>query len=119
FNFGMGKEMSAARGAHKMLIESHIQVDMEYSVLADDLARYSTVILPEPATYQPGMYDRLRSYVAEGGTLIAVGSSLLTEEGFQLEDVFGLKYVEPLSFKLAHFKPAHEVAGSTADIQLQ
>ena len=107
------------RGAHKMLVESHVQVDIMYSLLADDLDSLPVVILPEPAAYQPGMFDRLRSYVRQGGILVAVGNSLLENGRCQLEDVFGIRFVEPLSFTEAHFVPAPEVKGATPDIPLQ
>ncbi len=107
------------RGAHQLLVESHIQVDLLYSVLAEDLHRFPILILPEPGAYQPGMHERLRRYVADGGTLVAVGKSLLQGGQFHLEDVFGIRYLEPLSFDIAHFLPAEEVRGETAEIPLQ
>lgn len=107
------------RGAHQLLVESHIQVDLLYSVLAEDLHRFPILTLPEPGAYQPGMYDRLRRHVADGGTLLAVGKSLLQGGQFHLEDVFGIRYLEPLSFDTAHFLPAEDVRGETAGIPLQ
>lgn len=107
------------RGAHKMLVESHIQADLVYSVLADDLRQYPMLILPEPGTYQPGMHENLREYVKAGGILVAVGNSLLDKGKFHLEDVFGIHYVEPLSYKLGHFVPNELVKGVTENIPLQ
>ena len=112
-------EATPWRGCHKMLVESHIQTDQVYSLLADDLSRFPVIVLPEPAAYQEGMYDRLRDYVHDGGTLVAVGGSLLRGGEFHLQDVFGIQYLEPLSFSLAHFVPAPEVRGGTPDIPLQ
>ncbi len=107
------------RGAHKMLVESHIQTDLMYSVLAEDLSKYPVIILPEPATYQPGMDDRLRDYVRNGGTLLAAGNSIFIDGKCPLADVFGIRYVEPLSFSVAHFAPHPEVRGETDVIPLQ
>ena len=107
------------RGAHKMLVESHIQTDLLYSVLEDDLSKYPMLILPEPGTYQTGMFQALREYVAQGGLLLAVGNSILEKGACPLEDVFGINYVEPLTFSMGHFKPAKAVKGDTPDIPLQ
>ena len=109
----------AWRGAHKMLIESHLQTDLIYSQLTVDLDNYPVIVLPEPATYQPGMNDQLREYVANGGTLIAVGNSIFENGDCPLADVFGLRYIEPLSFSMAHFRPMEGVIGDTLDIPLQ
>ena len=114
-----GAFFQAVRGAHKLLVESHIQADLIYSNLADDLTRYPMIILPEPPTYPVALYERLRRYVEEGGILVAVGSSLLAEGKCQLEDVFGIRFLEPLSFKTAHFVPAPAVKGATDAIPLQ
>jgi hypothetical protein len=114
-----GAGITPWRGAHKMLVESHVQVDGIYSPLADDLSGFPVVILPEPSGYQPGMHQRLREYVEQGGTLVAVGASLLEQGRFGLEDVFGIRYVEPLPFSVAHFRPADELAHAVADIPHQ
>jgi len=107
------------QGAHKMLVESHVQVDMVYSALADDLTRYPMLILPEPGAYTAEDYDRLRAYVEGGGTLVAVGNSLLHDGRFQLADVFGVRFLGALSFKNVHFTPAECVRGATDAIPLQ
>ena len=107
------------RGAHKMLVESHIQCDMIYSLLADDLSEYPMLILPEPNAYSPETVRALRDYVEQGGTLVAVGNSLVGENGFALEDVFGIEFLEPLAFSNCHFRPNREVGGETDDIPLQ
>jgi hypothetical protein len=107
------------RGVHKMLVESHLQTDLIYSVIAEDLSQFPLIILPEPGTYQPGMAARLRKYVENGGILLAVGNSILQNGRCELEDVFGIRYLEPLSFSVAHFTPSPEVRGETADLPLQ
>ena len=114
-----GTDWAPWRGAHKMLVESHIQTDLVYSILADDLSRYPMIVLPEPSGYQPGMEERLRQYVEQGGILVAAGKSLIANGAFALADVFGIDYMEPLCFSVAHFVPAPEVKGETDDIPLQ
>ncbi|MCX7014102.1 MAG: alpha-L-fucosidase [Candidatus Sumerlaeota bacterium] len=112
------------RGAHKMLVESHIQVDVAYSALESDLSKCPMIILPEPCAYPKDVIDRLREYVRQGGTLVAVGSSLIKGGAFALEDVFGIRFIEPFSMPrpatpVMHFVPAAAVRGETADIALQ
>ena len=77
------------------------------------------VILPEPASYRDSDYARLRDYVHDGGTLVAVGNSLLHGGRFELEDVFGLTFLGSLPFRSAHFVPAPAVRGACDDIPLQ
>ena len=108
------------RGAHKMLVESHVQADLLYSVLAEEkLDTYRTVILPEPSGYQPGMFDQLRKYVEKGGTLVAVGRSTLHDGQFELEDVLGIRYQGLASYQTVHFRPGAATAHATAKIPLQ
>jgi len=107
------------RGAHKMLVESHIQTDLVYSALVEDLRQFPLIILPEPATYQPGLESQFRDYVRHGGVLVAVGNSIFNDGNCPLADVFGIRYVEPLSFSVAHFLPHAEVRGATDAIPLQ
>ncbi|MFP4028102.1 MAG: alpha-amylase family protein [Candidatus Brocadiia bacterium] len=107
------------RGAHKMLIESHIQCDIVYSLLADDLSRFQTIILPEPTGYRRETIEKLNDFIKQGGTVIAIGKALINGKTFELEKTFGLQYIEPLSFSTCHFSPAAEVKGKTADIPLQ
>ncbi len=109
----------AWRGAHKMLTESHLQADLVYSIFAEDLSQYPVIILPEPGMYQPGMDEKLREYVKNGGILIAAGKSIFNNGACPLADVFGINYIEPLSFSLAHFVPEPEVKGKTDNIPLQ
>ena len=118
-NNPQAKEEQPWHGAHKLLVESHIQVDLTYNVLADDLAAFPMIILPEPASYRDSDYARLRDYVRGGGILVAVGNSLLHGGRFELEDVFGLTFLGGLPFRSTHFVPAPAVRGACDDIPLQ
>lgn len=114
-----GDALDSWRGLHKMLVESHIQLDIMYSVLVEDLSRYPMIILPEPWAYEPDMEARLRSYVEQGGILVAIGNSLLDHGTVRMQDVFGIEWLEPLSFSLCHFTVADALKGSVKDIPLQ
>ncbi len=113
------KEEQPWHGAHKLLVESHIQLDLAYNVLVDNLQAFPMVILPEPASYRESDYARLREYVSAGGTLVAVGNALLHGGRFELDDVFGLTFLGSLPFRSAHFVPAPAVRGACDDIPLQ
>ena len=109
----------AWRGAHKMLVESHVQVDLAYSILAGDLGAYPVLILPGGGWYDDGMDDRLRAYVDGGGILVAAGEAILRGGRCGLADLFGIEYVEPLAFTACHFRPAEALKHATADVPLQ
>jgi len=87
--------------------------------MVDDLNDWPVIILPEPGIEDQGRLEDLREYVAGGGTLIAVGNSLMPCGHDVLEEVFGVQYLEPLSFKNCHFVPADCVRGETDAIPLQ
>lgn len=103
------------RGAHKMLVESHVSCDFHYSLFADDLEPFPLIVLPEPGPYPQEFHERLRSYVEAGGTLLAVGTALRTDNGMALEDVFGIELIEPFAsaneeHQAVHFVPHPEIA---------
>ncbi len=109
----------AMRGAHKALLERHVQFDILSSVDEDQFAQYRLAVLPEPCDYHPAFFDRLREWVRAGGALVAVGASTLRDGKFHLEDVLGVEYLEPLVFPLCHFRPEPVLAPLMDDLPLQ
>ncbi len=107
------------RGAHKMLVESHIQHDIVNALYADCLDQYKYVVLSEPFDFNAETLVKLRGWVEAGGVLLACGTSLLHEGRFELADVFGIDYIEPCVFGVSHFKPHATVRGETDDLVLQ
>lgn len=107
------------RGAHKMLVESHLQHDILSALHTDAYGDYQTIILPEPFDYTTEQLAALRAWVEAGGTLVAIGTSLLNNGTFELADLFGLEYIEPSVFSVSHFKPRDAVRGATDDLVLQ
>ncbi len=107
------------RGAHKVLVESHVQHDILSALDTEAYGDYRTVLLPEPFDYNPEQLAALRAWVEAGGTLIAAGKALLRDGVFELADLFGLEYVEPSVFRVSHFKPREAVRGETDDLVLQ
>lgn len=112
------------RGVHKLLVESHIQVDLGYSVFAEDLSPFPLVILPGPGGYPREVIERLSAYVRGGGTLVAVGDALLRDGRHELEDLFGIEYVEPFACarpeaQAIHFVPREPLRSATGGMPLQ
>ncbi len=107
------------RGAHKALLESQIQFDILSSLdkhLYDD---YKCIILPGQGGYPEDVHEKLRDWVENGGTLIAVGSSMIKDGKFISEDIFGLEYLEPSVFSISHFMPREDYRGEAYDLVLQ
>ena len=113
------EDWAAWRGAHKTLVESHVQFDLLLSGDVDKLADYEVVILPEPCAYTDHVLEQLRMWAASGGTLIAVGGSLVKRGDIALKNVLGVELVDPSPFSLSHFKLYPEVRGETAGLPLQ
>ena len=112
-----GNEM---KGAHKALVESHVQFDIITSLDVEQFANYECLVLTEPCDFAPDVFEKLRAWVANGGTLIAVGKSLMPGDNrFELQDVFGLEYLEPSVFRVSHFLPRPEVRGEANELPLQ
>jgi hypothetical protein len=107
------------QGAHKMLLESHVQFDIVASIDTHLYDRYRTIILPEPNDYGADAINKLRHWVEAGGTLIAVGTSLVRGGTMELQDVLGLAYIEPSVFSVSHFRPHPGVRGEACNIELQ
>lgn len=116
---GINADTEYTKGAHKALVESHVQFDILSSVDTHLLDSYKYIILPEPNDYSDEIYPLLREWVEKGGTLIAVGRSLVKNGKMMLEDMFAINYLEPSPFSVSHFKPKPEVKGETDDLQLQ
>ncbi|MCL5995425.1 MAG: beta-galactosidase trimerization domain-containing protein [Chloroflexi bacterium] len=91
------------RGIHAGLVGHHTQFDIMREDLAD-FGRYRLIILPDRLVTDGTLEDRLRTYVGEGGTLMACyEASLIDESGSRRAD-FGLADVLGV-----------QCAGSTAD----
>ncbi len=109
----------AMHGAHKALVECHVQFDILSSLDIDKLDDYRVAIFPEPYKYDPAIFPEVRNWVEAGGTLIAVGTSLIDGGRFHLQDVLGIEYLEPSIFPVSHFTPRAELKGELPDIPLQ
>ena len=117
--YAPGEDWAAWRGAHKALLESHIQFDILMTGDIDKLSHYQVAILPEPCAYSDETLQRIEKWTSSGGTLIAVGGSVIRQGRMELEDVLGVELVEPSPFSLSHFACQPEIRGEAADLPLQ
>ncbi len=79
----------------------------EYNLLHNDLSEYAAIVLPDVGIITDEVCVRLRSYVQQGGGLVASGrTSLYADDGtqlpdFRLADLFGVHFQGELPSKLA------------------
>jgi len=112
------------QGLHAGLLGNHTQFDMMR--FADTrLEAYKLVLLPENLVTSMAEEERLRAYVAGGGTLLACHSaSLLDDMGrkranFGLADVFGLDYAGSYTDGTTYVQPtATELKKDLLDIRM-
>ncbi|MCA0454375.1 MAG: beta-galactosidase trimerization domain-containing protein [Chloroflexi bacterium] len=104
--------LPAWMGLYKALTESHIPVE-----IVDDrpesfatLSRYKVIYLSNILTLSTAEIEALRTYVANGGAIIATGAtSLYDEQGnrlanFDLADLFGVDYVRRGTFTFPYLQ---------------
>jgi hypothetical protein len=89
-----------ALGWYQALVESRIPFEMVHDQLLDHehLAPYKTLILPNIAALSEAQCDQLRSFVRNGGSLVATHETSLYDEmgvrrkNFALADLFGVDW---------------------------
>jgi hypothetical protein len=86
-------------GAHKVLIEGHVEMNILNSqVLADALGQYRSLILPDQRILSDRECDAVRGFVRDGGSLLATcatgtrNASDGAMADFALADVLGVRY---------------------------
>ncbi len=113
-----GYELAPTLAAHRMLQESslHFSIINEDTLLCS-LDDYQTLILPEQSNLGDKVVRTIRTFVENGGGLIASGStSLFTEAGkrrrdFGLADVFGVEHRGEYPHPYAYFRLTDESIG--------
>lgn len=87
-------------GYYRMFWEENIVTDIIHEDYADDLSKYRIIILPSAFAVSPGLAQRLKEYVREGGTLLSDPYFGAFDEAFRLsyhvpgygfEEVFGCR----------------------------
>jgi len=94
------KVEDCALGWYQALVESRIPFEMVHDRLldAEHLASYKTLILPNIAALSDAQCDRLRTFVKNGGSIVATYETSLYDEwgsrrtNFALADLFGVDW---------------------------
>lgn len=85
-------EVKSDEGLVKILLEGQYEFDI-VTDRTEDLNRFATIIMPDCVRLNSRQAERLRTYVAQGGSLLLTGRSGLDEEqaNFQLD--IGGRYI--------------------------
>ena len=90
--------------ATKLLCDTHQQFDVLDENLTEKLLdEFEVVVLPDTGALDPETVESIRSFVADGGRLLATGTSSLTADEFALEDVLGIRHLGQLPYTSAYF----------------
>lgn len=102
---------AATFGAAKMLIEGHQQFDMYCNDKFPDLQGYKVVILTETVQLSEDSLERIRSFVREGGLLLAAGESTWSRDKkeFALSDVLGVSYLDRTPYQFGYLTENEEL----------
>ena len=110
-------------GAHKALVEGHIQVLIPGSeIMIETLKEYRALVLADQRILSPEEVDVIRSFVSDGGVLIATGETGTRNQdnvvlpNFALADVFGIDCAGTSGTSLGYLRVGMEE--SSADIPI-
>ena len=88
-------------GAHKALIEGHVQMNILNSeVFSDTIGDYTALVLPDQPILSGRECEAIRRFVKNGGVLVATGETAVRDtdnkrlDDFSIADVLGVKYVD-------------------------
>ena len=102
-------------GAHKALVEGHVQMLIPNSeILCKSLSEYRSLVLADQRALNPDECRAIRSFVNEGGTVVATcetgtrSQSNQILENFALADVFGVDYIETSDTSLGYLRVGEE-----------
>ena len=105
------RETKADIGANRMLLENHFLYNF---VDADaDLSKYKLLVLPETDGYNDSIIDKVKSFIANGGKVIAAGDSIVKDGKFVLD--FGAEFIGKSELNPTYFVPAFETVNGTTE----
>lgn len=93
------EHISGLKEIFRSLTDQHVPIDVITKLNLGQLDEYSVVILPDTLLMSDAEVEAVREYVAEGGNLLALRYSSLSDEdgrergNFALADVFGVDYL--------------------------
>lgn len=98
-------------GANRMLLENHFLYNF---VDADaDLSAYKLLVLPEGVRIGEELLAKIKSFIANGGKVIAAGNSIVKDGKFVLD--FGAEYLGKSELNPTYFVPAFETVNGTPE----
>jgi hypothetical protein len=99
-------------GAAKLLLDTHQQFDVLDERLAQELlTEFQVAVLPDTGALEPETVETVRSFVDDGGSLVATATSSLDSDGFALADVLGVAYEGRLPYSTAYVRLDEPVDG--------
>ena len=104
------RDINADTGANRMLLECNYL----YNFIDEkaDISDYKLLILPDVAGLSDAMLDKINSFIADGGKVIATGEAIVRDGKFILDT--GAEYIGRNEFSPTYFIPSFEtVNGST------
>lgn len=100
-------------GAHKAFVEGHVQILIPNSeILVKTINDYSAVVLADQRILNPEECESIRSFVENGGTLIATCETGTRDtdnkklDNFALADVLGVDYKETVQMSISYLRMA-------------
>jgi hypothetical protein len=97
--WNVGPAFHSVCGAHKALVEGHVQMELYNSdVFADAIPECGAIVLADQLILSPSECEAIRRFVREGGALIVTGETGTRDEqnvrlpDFALADVLGVSY---------------------------
>lgn len=104
------RDAKADIGANRMLLENNYLYDFIDSTM--DFSGYKLLVLPDVAGLSDEMIAKIKSFVKNGGKVIASGETLVKDGAFILD--IGAKYKGKNEFSPTYLIPCYETAnGST------
>lgn len=105
-----GRVDTSAGGAHRMLVEAHYQHDIVDDEM--DWSRYRVLILPDKIRLHAALAAKIRSYLAQGGSLIASHRSGLAadRDEFVLPEL-GISFRGEAPYSPDYVAPGPRIAG--------
>ncbi|MDQ1910090.1 beta-galactosidase trimerization domain-containing protein [Paenibacillus sp. GD4] len=94
-------------GAVRMLLEGKFLFDVVD--LESDLSPYRAVILPDRIPVSEALASKLKAYAAQGGKLLATGTSGLNTEGSAFALDLGVRYIGANPYQPDYFRPHFEL----------
>lgn len=103
-------------GAHKALIEGHVQMGILNSqMLPDSIRSYSALVLPDQRILGDREVEAIRRFVREGGAVVASYETGTRDSGnrklkdFSLADVFGVRCLETVDTSCCYLRGKPEL----------